>query len=106
MWMGTCSFAENFSPKLNWLFFAVVILWKLCELTFGIYCGLIVSRIQDGTNILRRYDETGMQLLSILVTCFVISSAILIFVFGANDIETNQKPNFDYVVISITILLI
>eukprot|EP01084_Bolivina_argentea_P318399 552153_1 len=103
-WIGSCSFVTH--SNLNWLFYGIIVFWKLCELTFGIYVGLDVSRIQDGTNMLRRYDETGMQLLSILCIFFIICISIAIFVFGANDIKPSNKPDFNCLVISITVLLI
>eukprot|EP01084_Bolivina_argentea_P275120 469103_1 len=96
---GVCSF-KNESDDVLRSIYGVVLLWKLCELSFGIYTALNVSRIRDVTNFLTRFDETGIQLISILLTVIILCVTMTILLI------TDLYGNAYYLVVSITLLLI
>ena len=58
--------------------YGLVLLWKLVEFAFGIHAALSVSRIRKLTEILYRFDETGIQLFSIFCTVMTICCAVTV----------------------------
>ena len=96
---GGCSFSEN--GVRNWSFYVILLFWKICQLIFGLYVTLDVSRIKDSTNQLTSFDETTIQLLSVYITIMILGFAFPVFIFGNTKI-----PNFHYLIISIPVLLI
>ena len=104
---GACAFNqleninENNYNLANWSIYGFLLFFKLCELMFGIYVALDVSRIKDITGMLTRFDETGIQLLSILCTFSIFIFAIPVFAFGPTE-----EPDFYYLVIAISVIVI
>ena len=98
---GTCSLGENIFE--SFVFYGCLIFWKVCQLGFGLHVTTNVSRIKDitRTNMLQRFDETGIQIVSIIFTFIIICMSIPIFVFGPTE-----EPNFFYLLISIGIVLV
>ena len=58
---GVCDFSEDID-HFNWSFYAFLLFFKLCELVWGLWVALDVSRIKDITNMLGKFDETGIWL--------------------------------------------
>merc|ERR1712113_1159047 len=74
-------------------------MWKGCQFMFGIYSAMNVSRIREMTHLLTKFDETGIQLISIYFTVtIIIISQIILFLIHDFKIQ--------YVVIAISLLLI
>ena len=60
-----------------------------------------VMRIEDVTDLMTTFDETGIQIISIIFTFCVLCILTPIFIFGPTG-----EPDFFYMLISITIILV
>ena len=98
--IGQCEWDEP-NNILHLSFYAFLFVFKIAEMLFGIYVAIDVSRVRDITGTLTKFDETGIQLLSILCTCVIICVAAPIFGFGPLD-----SPNFLCLVVTISVCLI
>ena len=74
---GSCTFdSSGVDDDIVQLVYGLIEFWKLTELALGVYAALIVSRIRDMTQLLTRFDETGIQILSILLTLIILLVAM------------------------------
>eukprot|EP01084_Bolivina_argentea_P307356 531245_1 len=99
---GVCKFSDSY------YYYVLLIIWKLSQLLFGIFCALNAARIYhnpDGNkNVLARFakfDEAGAQLISIALIFIILCIALLCV-----SITPNESPSIQYIIISIAILLI
>ena len=81
----------------QYIYYALIALWKAIETLFGLYCALSVSRV--GRKELTQFDETTQQLLSILFLFIALCVALPV---GALGPSTN--PSFYYGVIGVLTL--
>eukprot|EP01084_Bolivina_argentea_P317240 550023_1 len=99
---GRCTFNAHNEIFINdWSIYGFLLFFKLCELIWGLYVALDVSRIKDITNMLTRFDETGIQLLSIFFIVIILCVGMPMYGFGPTE-----QPDFYYLIIGILILLI
>eukprot|EP01083_Nonionella_stella_P024282 67113_1 len=71
------------------LLYFVMGLWKLLQLTFGVYVAVIVSRI--GMKQLIKFDETGQQIFAITFTTFATAMIVTYAVASSNSDRVNEK---------------
>eukprot|EP01084_Bolivina_argentea_P255644 430094_1 len=94
---GMCSVNK---PGL--IMFGIIVSWKVCELAFGVYVSIDVFwRIKEVKNMLHEFDESKIQLLSVLFTVMIILVVVTIQI-----LKPIYQPNFYYLVGSIAIILI
>ena len=98
---GICESENAINDYLHPSLYVLLFAFKGIELICVLYVAFDVSRINDITNMLTRFNETGIQLLSILLTVIILCIAIPIFAFGPTE-----DPDFSVLLITITIFLI
>jgi len=87
---GSCETTNN----SQYIFYALIALWKTIESLFGIYCALSVSRAGFGHKSLTQFDETTQQLLAILFLIVALCIALPVGALGPSD-----NPSYFYAVV-------
>ena len=79
---GSCETNNN----SQYIFCALIALWKCIESLFGIYCALSVSRFAYGYGhrALSQFDETAQQLLSIIFLIVALCIAAPVYILGSD----------------------
>ena len=98
---GQCRIESDVDNYLHPALYIFLYVFKAFELICVLYVAFDVSRINDVTNMLTQFDETGIQLLSISLSVIVLCITVPILLFGPT-----QNPSFYASIITIAIFLI